>query len=187
MTKNNLLASINGNIKTLAASEKVTKATLPILAEELLHYVPESKDIDAVNRTLEVCTPMNRQTAKLFFKAFLPWTYDEKQEQFTTMLKGEKVIKKKNQERIDFLRDNGEFWAWAAKHVEIERKAPDYYKGVERAVKAALKHDVGALEIMQAVMQSGVSIDEVMAAAEQAEDKQANIKANVDLGDQVAH
>ena len=59
------LATINTKIEALAQAEKVTKAVLSELSRELLDYVlvDGTHDIAAVNRTLAVLTPMNKQTA----------------------------------------------------------------------------------------------------------------------------
>ena len=83
----------------IAAAEKITRVELGLLSREILVYVPESQDIEFVNRLLGVLTPMNRRTAILYFGHFLPWEQEHDKEgnfnRFAKKMVGEKKLKKK--------------------------------------------------------------------------------------------
>ena len=67
---NNLKAVVYGRLEAIMAAEKITRVELGAMSRELLMYVPDTNDIDIVNRLLGVLTPMNRRTAILFFFKF---------------------------------------------------------------------------------------------------------------------
>ena len=69
-----LQKAIDEAITALGNAEKVTKAKLTFLSRNVLTYLVQngSTDIACVDRLLSVCTPMNRETARLFFDHFLP-------------------------------------------------------------------------------------------------------------------
>ena len=163
-----LKTTINEQINTLAKAEKVTKAVLAEVASNLLKYVPGSGDIAAVNRLLEVLTPMNKQAAILFFKAHLEWSFDNDAGTFGDKLKGDKAIKRKAQARAQFFAQDLTFWSWVENNVEMDRAKPDYLKSIERAVSKAIKNDESKLDIVRTVMASGIDVDSIMAAAEEA-------------------
>ena len=54
--------------------------------------VEATHDIDAVNRLLNVLTPMNKKASIVFFQAFLPFAYKAEDEAFGKMVK-KKVVK----------------------------------------------------------------------------------------------
>ena len=94
MSISNLKASILAHITAIAAAEKITRASLGEISRELIMYVPDTKDIDLVNRLLGVLTPMNRATAVLYFKHFLPWDWEKDANKFGSMMQGDKKLAK---------------------------------------------------------------------------------------------
>lgn len=182
----NLKASILAHITAIAAAEKITRASLGEISRELLIYVPDTKDIDLVNRLLVVLTPMNKQTAVLYFKHFLPWEYEEDAVKFGSMMQGDKKIAKRMTMITEFLNDtDNNIWTWADANVEIARVKPDLGMNITEAVNKALAgtketrtkeaaEGISKAEALAAFLDANVSIDDVLAAitsAKEASDK----------------
>lgn len=176
---NNLKAVIVADIDAVKASEKITKAKLRDLSRNILLYVPESGDIDVVNRLIGVLTPMNKRTAILFFRAFLPWEVEENKGEFSRFgkkLTKEKVVKRKLDAITEFLADEGnDIWSWAAVEVTVEYKPKNFSADITKAVQKALKGEVkdngetppiSAEEVMLAVMSGGISVASLLKMAE---------------------
>lgn len=159
------LAIINTKIETLANAEKVTKAVLSELSRELIEYVlvDGTHDIAAVNRTLAVLTPMNKQTAILFFGAFLPHKFNEDTSLFGGLDK--KAKDKKMELTVAFLADaNNDIWSWAKANVKIEAKEVDYLGKVTKAISTALdKGAVSQLDLVNAIVAGGLDVNAVLA------------------------
>lgn len=185
---NKLLTAINASIVMLGNAERVTKATLAELSRSLLSYVmvdggndngEASYDIDAVNRTIAVLTPMNKTTACLFFSNFLPFSFDEKTCTFGKMVKQQTVRDNKLKAIIAFL-DNADsdIWSWALDNVKIEKKVPKYAELITNTVKRALADEVNGLdihEVMLAVLSAdGVTITDIMVEMERAQNSIAD-------------
>lgn len=160
--------SINGKIEALGNAERITKKVLGELSRELIDYVfvSKSNDIDAVNRTLNACTPVNRKVAVMFFAAFLPFQWIEEEGRFAGLKK--KQIDKKLPLCIDFLASDKTIWDWAEENVKVEQKEIDYLGKITKAVEKALKAEKGAQEVFQAVLAGGLNIDNMMALLEAA-------------------
>ena len=101
---NNLKAVVYGRLEAIMAAEKITRVELGAMSRELLIYVPETHDIDIVNRLINALTPVNRRAAILFFKHFLPWDVENDADgvfaKFGKMHKGEKKVAKKHMARL---------------------------------------------------------------------------------------
>ena len=172
------LNTINARIETLKNAERVTKAELGSLSRELLEYVmlDKSYDIDAVNRTIAVLTPMNKKTAVLFFNAFLPFQFDEETNTFGKMQK--KHVAKKVEAITTWLEDEGNsIWTWAADNVKVEAKEVDWAKKISKDITKAKEAGTDNTAILRAVVEGGLTITDIMTileqAAEKAEEQQA--------------
>ena len=176
-----LLQEINRKIKSLARAEKVTKARLGELSTELLIYVlgddltglEASHDIDAVNRTLAVLTPMNKRTAVLYFTHFLPFSFDEETCKFGGMNK--KAYKKVNAMTQEFLGTDGNIWTWAAENIKVEKKEIDYAKKISDDIRKALDEDKGGLsakDVFNAVLEGGLTAADLVACIEMMAEQQ---------------
>ena len=172
--KNNLLVTINTRIDAIRASEKITKVELGLISRELLMYVPESKDIDAVNRLLNALTPMNYRTAQLFFSNFLPWTWDEKNNRFAAMSKGDKAVNGKLAMIKEFLDEPANtIWLWAERNIKLETVKTPFEERLTSLVAKALKGEKG-LEpidkktIIASIMAGGVSAGDLINIMEEA-------------------
>jgi hypothetical protein len=161
-------AALAEKIETIAKAEKVTKVILSELSRELLAYIPDTFDIGMLNRLLGVLTPMNRKTAVLYFKHFLPWQMDDKGVTFTGKDKS-KVRYDKKLNAIDewLANDDNDIWSWAEKNVKVEQKPVDYMKKITADVRKALEDEENPLDgvaIMRAVISGGLTIEQMFEA-----------------------
>ena len=167
------LNQINEAIKTLAKSEKITKAVLGSVSRDMLVYVveDESYDSDAINRLLAVLTPMNKRTAILFFSHFTPFIVDDKGI-FGGMAKNKKAKAKAKLESskacTEFLADeDNNIWKWAEDNIKIEQKDVDWGKRITSAVTSGMDDEKGGLdlaEVMEAVLAAGVDASAISEA-----------------------
>lgn len=178
--QNNLKAVIVARIEAIAAAEKITKAELGHVSREMLLYVPDSDDIDVVNRLLGVLTPMNRATAILFFKHFLPWEVEEDAKgefsRFGKRIKKEKQLERKLLAITEFLADeNNNIWTWASANVTLDYTQKDFAAMVTKAVTQALKGEkkdngetppLSMTDVIGAVLRGGVQVTTLLAYAE---------------------
>ena len=164
------LTAINTKIATLANAEKVTKSVLSELSRDLIDYVliQGTHDIAAVNRTLAVLTPMNKQTAVLFFGAFLPHKMNEDTGMFGGLDK--KAKDKKLQLSTEFLADeSNDIWSWAKDNVKVEAKEVDYIGKVTKAISQAIeKGHASQAELVKAVLAGGLDVAAIMAIMQSA-------------------
>lgn len=140
---NNLKAVVYGRLEAIMAAEKITRVELGAMSRELLIYVPDTHDIDIVNRLLGVLTPVNRRTAILFFKHFLPWDAENDADnvfsKFGKMHKGEKKVARKLDLITEFLSDeNNTIWTWSDENIEIEQKIVNMATELSEVIKKAV-------------------------------------------------
>lgn len=140
---NNLKAVVYGRLEAIAAAEKITRVELGAMSRELLMYVPDTHDIDIVNRLLGVLTPVNKRTAILFFKHFLPWDSENDADgvfsKFGKMHKGEKKVARKMQAITEFLADeSNNIWVWSDENIEIEQKIVNMATELSEVIKKAV-------------------------------------------------
>lgn len=182
---NNLKQSLLNRLELIANAERVTKVELAGFAREALIYVPASNDIDLVNRLIEVLTPMNKAAAIRFFSHFLPWEQEKDAEgnhvRFGKKLKKEKMIKQREEAIKEFLEEEeNNFWKWQpARPVKKKDFFSTIRKDVEKALAGDERTDTPPLPvdlIIRAVMEGGISFEQMLDAAtqpEQEEQKQA--------------
>ena len=156
MTTNNLKATINTRIDAIKVSEAVTKLELGLVSRELLLYVPDSKDIGSVNRLLDVLTPKNREMGVLFFKAFLPWNYDDVANMFTVMVTGDAKRQKKFAAALAFTaKEENNIWTWAKVNIAPMERAKNYAGKIGSTIKHALDDEKDGLtekEVFAAIL-----------------------------------
>ena len=123
MSQSNKIGIINTKITKLGDAEKITKKLLGELSRDILEYVviDESWDSDAINRLLNVLTPVNRGVARLFFETFTPFIVEEgvflgmpkdKKEKQAAKIKATTAV-------TEFLfNEDNTLWTWAATEVE---------------------------------------------------------------------
>lgn len=181
---NNLKAVVYGRLEAIMAAEKITRVELGAMSRELLIYVPESHDIDIVNRLLSVLTPVNRRTAILFFKHFLPWDAENDADgvfsKFGKMHKGEKRVARKHTLITEFLSDeNNNIWVWSDENIEIEQKVVNMATELSDVIKKSLtgfetktkKADPMSKQQVVDVILSHITIDDMMEAMTVAQER----------------
>lgn len=134
---------IYGRLDAIAAAEKITRVELGLMSRELLEYVPDTHDIDIVNRLIGVLTPRNRNAAILYFSEFLPWSVEEDKKgefvRFGKMKEKDKQVKRHMDAIKEFLSDEkNDIWSWSKdniREVKILNGAVELDKAIERAMK----------------------------------------------------
>lgn len=182
-----LLKTIESRIEQLSSSERVTKEQLGHASREILIYMTGAgeNDIAIVNRLLEVLTPMNRKTALLFFKHFLP--FKEEDGAFTTKMKGEKKLGRKATLVADFLVEEANtIWTWAAENVTIDKAPTPFSDRIKSLIGQALngtkrQEAIPTIEIMAAVMSAGITVDDVLTAADMVEENSSEPVTGIDV------
>lgn len=184
MEANNLKATVYARLDAIAAAEKITRVELGALSREALMYVPDSDDIDLVNRLLGVLTPMNRETAIQFFKHFLPWDVEETADgdfsRFGKRTKKTKRLEKKLAEITEFLSDEeNNIWTWAGENIEItvtQVKGAEFLgKAIDESLKGKktktkVMEPMSKVEIVEVLIDK-ISLDELLHAVATAQAK----------------
>lgn len=170
----NLKESVYAAIAQVAEAEAITRSALAGLSRDLLLYVPDSQDIECVNRLISVLTPMNKKIAVMYFRAMLPWTVENDADgnflRFGKKMVGDKKVKARLAAITTWLSDEkNTIWTWADKNVELKQK--DFKAILERAIKKALsgdeKTDTPALstkDVCAIFMQSDIPLEEMLDA-----------------------
>lgn len=161
-------------IASLAKHEAVTKEVLSGLSRSILslhlNEGASQHDVKVVNKLLTVLSPANKRIARMFFEAFLPYTFDSEAFTFGKLIKKEGARDLKYLAMASFLHEEGnDIWAWQAEHVSMEAKPVNYAMKISKAIEAALKEDKGALtpaQVLEAVFAGGVSVNDVVAMLE---------------------
>jgi hypothetical protein len=196
----NMKASIDAHIKAISNASKAVFTHLGLASRELLQYVPESNDINAVNRILNVLNRNDRQAAVIFFAEFLPWKHDEKTGIFTGKLSGDRRLSEMAQARENFLKTmikdadgktehEATIWDWTAENVaNVERKV-DFNNNLINLIQRATaetnkdgtpnKYRISHVDVIADVINSGITLDEMFEVVNQAmtEKKKADDKA----------
>ena len=154
------LSMINGKIDTLANAERVTKSVLAELSRDLLEnvMVDGTHDIAAVNRTINVLTPVNKKVAIEFFGVFTSHKFNE-----TTNAFGGKDRKRHDkilEECQAFLADaTNDIWTWANANIQVTQKPKDYFNKLAKLVEKALSDEeegILAVDVVNAILAAGI-------------------------------
>ena len=163
------ISQINAKIEILAQAEKITKKQLSELSRDLLVYVYDSNDVDAINRTIAVLTPMNKRTAALYFPTFVAWAFDETTNTFGKKKKA-KVATKIEADATAFLTDEtNDIWKWAIENINMEVKPKNYAGKITKLVAASLNDETDEglelTDLVKAILASeAVSLNELVSA-----------------------
>ena len=129
---------LNGKITRLGTAERTTKQLLGELSRELLEHIVMHNDVTLINKLLSVLTPMNQRTSCLFFKAFIPFYFNESTGMFEKMKKNKKEACR--DAIMGFLEDDDNtIWTWASENVQVEKKKVDWSKRLTHDFKKALE------------------------------------------------
>lgn len=164
------VAGFEATIGTLAASEKVTKATLQTMSRDLLACLhiaednPRVGDIGFINRTIDVLTPVNKKTFIAFCQAFTGYTLDKNGHTF--LGKNKKAYEEKQAEALAWLDDPmNNIWSWADRNIEIVAKEftmEAVTKSVETMLKKAEKNHFSKAQVLAAMFKGGLSMDDLV-------------------------
>ena len=183
----NKLSAINAKIERLGNAERITKSLLAELSRDLLGYVmvDAMHDIAAVNRTINVLTPMNKKTAILFFSTFTSHKFND-----TTQAFGGKDKKQHDDKLaacVAFLSDESNtIWTWAEENVKLEPKPKDYFGQLTKLIERALADEAEGLQsvdIVNALLSAGIeqaTIELVLAEKRVTEQAAAATVAEID-------
>lgn len=173
---NDLKNTVYTRLEAILAAEKITREELGHMSRELLTYVPETDDIDIVNRLVAGLTTVNAKAAVLFFSHFLPWEQEKDNDgrhvRFGKRTQGEKKLARSVEAIKEFLSEPGNtIWTWADTNIEV--KAPDYAARVVNAINGAMKGNdkkgfegLKPNEIVAAIFQSQLNMTDLMAGLE---------------------
>lgn len=180
------LKTINGRITKIKNGENKFREEMGVLSRELLSYVPETGDIDAVNRLMAVLNPKNKELAQKFFSTFLPHKWDTKELRFGKKSTNKEMIAKRRNLTTTFLSNEGNtIWTWMAekaKPVERVAKPKKYAEKIEHLVSAALTDEKEAIDIkamLRAIIHAGAKLADIMSALDEvAKEEAAIVKAD---------
>lgn len=162
-------AQFNSSMEALMQSEAITKRELMGLSRSLLEALHEGDegvkgDIAYINRLVMVLTPVNKKVARMFFREFSGFKYDEATMTFT--VKNKKAYADKANASAEFLSDpHNNIWTWAERHIEIEQKQFDIEqvgKAFEQWVKKAQSNGLTQRDVLKAIMAKGVELETIM-------------------------
>lgn len=203
---NNFKGMIESRIGDLVKAETTAHEMLALLSRDLLTYVPDTGDIDMVNRLLDACKTKNRDYAVLFFKEHLPWNVEQKaspagdnRDYFTSKSKNKAVVDKRYNMIAAFLADeNATIWTWVKANVRPPVLTRNFVNTIENAVHNALFDEKSIIEetvigkdgkretiqrkptlkdILLAVQAGGVSIVDILDLADTMKSEQAGMEA----------
>lgn len=159
------------DVKAIGKAEASVKELLSLYSRDLLEALHKDanaageliSDIRLINGLIEVLKTTNRKVAILFFKEFTGFRFDETLNKFTA--KDKALYVKKQEAAIAFLDDpHNNLWTWADRNVEIAAKPLDISKvtaGVKQWFKKAENDGIKKADVIKAIMDAGVTIEEV--------------------------
>ena len=166
------VASFDNILASLAASEKITKATLQTLSRDLLALLhtknPKQGDIGYINRVTNVLTPVNRKVFVMFCREFTGFICD----------KTGQVFLKKSQKHYDdvaikalvWLDDPmNNIWSWAERNIEIQPKEFSLEmvkKQTESMLKKAEKAGFTQADVLASMFEAGFTLDALVVMLE---------------------
>jgi hypothetical protein len=155
-------------VSKLGKVETVTKSLLSELSRSILSYhLNGGHDVRIVNKLLSVLSPVNMRAARLYFRNFLPYRFNEETNQF-----GGLILKEAKKETHylaigSFLHDpENDIWSWSEEHIKIDEKPVNYAGKVTSAVKKALEQSVDKDSIIKAVLEGGVTVADLIKGLE---------------------
>lgn len=151
------------SLKSLAASEKTTKAQLQVLSRTVLEASIETGDVAYVNGLIAVLTPMNKKTAIMFFEAFSGFSFDGPM----ATGKSKKAWDRHVKAAREFLEDPmNNIWSWADRNVEVTKKEfslDQVKKAFEGFTKKAINAGLTQKDVIKAILEDGIEMDTLVA------------------------
>jgi len=173
--------TLSERLAKISYAENITRHELGELSREVLLFVCETEDVRIVNTLLGkgedgkfTLTSQNRKVTGLFMREFIPFT-----DNGAKIDAGETIVFQKKKAKVwdkfvtkidTFLEnENNNLWTWAENNVSIEQKPANYAGKISKLVEKALKDEaegVTGVDILQAVISGGVSVNDLMELVE---------------------
>jgi hypothetical protein len=170
LTRNDFIEAFRVTLGALRGAEDVTKRELKALSRSLLSALHGKDDalltgdIQFINETLVVLSPMNRKMCELFFQHFAGFHFAAELRIFSK--KDAKGYADKQAAALAALEDpNFNVFSWAEREVVVERKPLDVEKVsafIKNALKKAQKDNIPRKDVLRAVFAGGFSAVEVV-------------------------
>lgn len=147
----------------LAASEKITRATLSTWANKVLEAVHEFGNPAYMDNVLAVLSPANRATAKIYFTRFSGYSYNEAEGMY-----GKKSAKRAAPAReawVAWSASGGTIWSYHKEHikqVETPYTDTDVQKGVARLWNLGHKANMSNAQFLKNIMLAKTGKDGAM-------------------------
>lgn len=157
-------------IKELGKLEAKVKPLLAQLSRDILalHSSDDDQrnDVRIVNSLISQLSPVNKRIACLFFREFLPYTFDQETSTFGKLQKKEKIVADKLAAMKEFLADeSNNIWTWQNRNVDVERKKLTYEAKIAQLVEKSLtakKDAISQVDVLKAVFAGGVTAETVI-------------------------
>lgn len=161
---NKFEAAFAVSLDMVRGAEDVTKRELRALSRTVLEAVHVTGRIGYVNELVGVLSPVNKKVARLFFRHFTGFHFDETANIFTKK-SGKRYLDAKK-ESEEFLADpNNNIWSWAERHIEVSPKtfkAEKLTKYIEGQLKMAAGAGVGHAGVLKAIMAGGITVNDLI-------------------------
>lgn len=170
--------TLSARVSAIAHAENITRKELGELSREVLAFVCATEDVRIVNTLLSkgedgkfILTSNNRRVAGLYFKEFVPFTVAETDSGIVQFAKKKAKVWDKGCAKVEaFLSvEENNLWTWAETNVEIEAKPKEYQGKLTKLVQKSLSDEVegiSGVDVLNAVLEGGVSIDDLLAMIE---------------------
>lgn len=192
--------SIRALIEEIKGAERITKKALAQVSRDLIQFVflDRHDRIELVNECLGALSPMNKKVAIKFFRHFLPWGFNERDNRFEAKFQEGKKTERKLADATEFMADNNNtIWTWAEANIDVEFKVPNYSTMIANNIANALKGKKdsegnyhGAITVqdaIQAVMAGGIDSEQILDMVANLEALKADKLDKVQEDMQVAH
>lgn len=164
-------------INQLGKLEAKVKPLLAQLSRDILALHSsddvQRNDVRVVNSLIAQLSPVNKRIACLFFREFLPYTFDTETSTFGKLQKKEKIVADKLAAMKEFLADESNtIWTWQNRNVDVERKKVPYDAKIAELVAKSLTAKQGAIsqvDVLKAVFAGGVTAEAVIEVLQQME------------------
>ena len=157
--------SFKKSLRKVTGAEKIVRGELSILSRSVLEAVHATGDIGYVNQLIAVLSPVNKKVARIYFKYFTGFSFDEVSNLFSK--KSKKRYDEAHRASVEFLADpHNNIWTWAERHIEVEPKSFKVEKIAEyftRALKQGAAAGVDQVTIMRAIIKCGITADTIIA------------------------
>ncbi len=157
--------ALNALIVTIGEAEDVTYTALVDMSRQLLSYVPDTGDIDMVNRLISVLKVDRAIGMTAFCEHFIPHQLQD-DGKFGEKIKNKKRVARKAEDTLAFLSvEANNYYTW--KRADNASKSDkDYGALIAKAVKTGLdgeKGDMDSATVLASVLTGGIELADLAA------------------------